>query len=325
MIIELDLWDSNINRGAGFVCKPNPYRLNLPNLHLPTKFEKRTMVRTTPRTALFLPWILLLRHLSDHVQAFVSILHRHPNPSSTVQPATPGISGPDPATKPDFDTLSGPLGKQMDDILLKVFHDKLSEEVFPGQTPKKNATFEHIVELTHHLVRTSPSAEHIQRASQNVLRSLFPSWLPPQYKILFSRPFPQFSAEMNAAVTWAASTWLMGSSTLNTTTTVHVERCRFLEESGCISVCVNACQIPTQNFFAQDMGLPLTMEPDYETFACDFRFGEMPPTEQQPTAPCLLQCPSAGVYRHGISSSSSSSSSKTSPVGNVTATTTVLG
>eukprot|EP00631_Chrysoreinhardia_giraudii_P006000 CAMPEP_0197425758 /NCGR_PEP_ID=MMETSP1170-20131217/32187_1 /TAXON_ID=54406 /ORGANISM="Sarcinochrysis sp, Strain CCMP770" /LENGTH=52 /DNA_ID=CAMNT_0042953345 /DNA_START=1 /DNA_END=156 /DNA_ORIENTATION=- len=28
-----------------------------------------------------------------------------------------------------------------------------------------------------------------------------------------------------------------------------VKRCRFLEESGCASVCVNACKMPTQAFF----------------------------------------------------------------------------
>ena len=36
-------------------------------------------------------------------------------------------------------------------------------------------------------------------------------------------------------------------------------RCRYLEETGCASICINSCKLPTQEFFAQDMGLPLTM------------------------------------------------------------------
>ena len=88
-----------------------------------------------------------------------------------------------------------------------------------------------------------------------------------------------------------------------------VKRCRFLEESGCASVCVNSCKIPTQNFFMEDMGLPLTMTPDYETYECQFSFGILPTAESELEAkstPCLLRCPSSGgmrTWHDGISSS----------------------
>jgi len=29
---------------------------------------------------------------------------------------------------------------------------------------------------------------------------------------------------------------------------LKIEKCRFLETSGCLSTCVNACKIPTQRF-----------------------------------------------------------------------------
>lgn len=83
-----------------------------------------------------------------------------------------------------------------------------------------------------------------------------------------------------------------------------VKRCRFLEESGCASVCVNACKIPTQNFFIEDMGLPLTMTPDYETHECQFSFGVMPNLKEEIEAkntPCLSRCPTAGGLRMGHS------------------------
>ena len=119
----------------------------------------------------------------------------------------------------------------------------------------------------------------------------------------------QFSARMNAWVTGVAGTWLMGECEVNDVEVdgvvykdqgLLVKRCRFLEESGCASVCVNSCKIPTQNFFNEDMGLPLTMTPDYETHECQFSFGLMPDTQGELDAkstPCLSRCPSAGGMR----------------------------
>jgi hypothetical protein len=57
---------------------------------------------------------------------------------------------------------------------------------------------------------------------------------------------------------------------------VLVERCRVLEETGCASVCLNVCKMPTQSFFTDEIGLPLTMVPNYETFECQFVFGATP-------------------------------------------------
>jgi Beta-carotene isomerase D27-like, C-terminal len=115
---------------------------------------------------------------------------------------------------------------------------------------------------------------------------------------------------MNAWATMLAGTWLMGECEINDVEVdggeigigqgLLVKRCRFLEESGCASVCVNSCKIPTQNFFLQDMGLPLTMTPDYETYECQFSFGMTPSIQSEVEAkntPCLSRCPSAGGMR----------------------------
>lgn len=86
-----------------------------------------------------------------------------------------------------------------------------------------------------------------------------------------------------------------------------VKRCRFLEESQCASVCINCCKIPTQNFFMEEMGLPLTMTPDYETFECQFAFGRKPDEEElllAKSTPCLSLCPSAGALRQWHNSNS---------------------
>ena len=36
-------------------------------------------------------------------------------------------------------------------------------------------------------------------------------------------------------------------------------------------------QIPTQTFFTDTFGLPLTMKPDFEDLSCEMVFGEVPP------------------------------------------------
>nr|CAD1840606.1 unnamed protein product [Ananas comosus var. bracteatus] len=37
---------------------------------------------------------------------------------------------------------------------------------------------------------------------------------------------------------------------------VHIKKCRYLENSGCVGMCVNMCKIPTQDFFTNEFGLP---------------------------------------------------------------------
>lgn len=56
---------------------------------------------------------------------------------------------------------------------------------------------------------------------------------------------------------------------------------------------VNMCKIPTQKFFTDMFGLPLTMNPNFETLECDMIFGESPPPlEEDPVynQPCLSPC-----------------------------------
>ena len=75
---------------------------------------------------------------------------------------------------------------------------------------------------------------------------------------------------------------------------VLLERCRVLEESGCASVCLNVCKLPTQAFFNETVGLAVTLVPDYETFECRFVYGKTPPPPEQDEAfntPCFSQCP----------------------------------
>jgi hypothetical protein len=53
-------------------------------------------------------------------------------------------------------------------------------------------------------------------------------------------------------------------------------------------------QLPTQEFFTEDFGLPLTMNPNFEDLSCEMIFGQAPPpmeADAVATQPCFIpQC-----------------------------------
>ncbi|XP_037495567.1 beta-carotene isomerase D27, chloroplastic isoform X2 [Jatropha curcas] len=66
---------------------------------------------------------------------------------------------------------------------------------------------------------------------------------------------------------------------------VHIKKCRYLENSGCVGMCVNMCKIPTQDFFTNEFGLPLTMNPNFEDMSCEMVYGQAPPPfEEDPVS-----------------------------------------
>ncbi|CAI5510545.1 unnamed protein product, partial [Closterium sp. Naga37s-1] len=96
---------------------------------------------------------------------------------------------------------------------------------------------------------------------------------------------------------------------------VKIEKCKFLDESKCAGSCIHTCKMPTQAFMFQDMGVPLLMEPNFEDFSCEFKFGvRAPPRDTDPVllTPCLATCPIRFPSRS--SSSLSPSPSTSSPL-----------
>ncbi|CAM9627123.1 unnamed protein product [Ectocarpus sp. 4 AP-2014] len=218
-----------------------------------------------------------------------------------------GRAGPTDAT-PTYDDT-----RPLDQILLGLFRSKLAEEV-GGDGDAFDPGYDGLMDMIKVLNEKFPSKRKTQEASRRVLKSLFPSWLPASFAVMFSKPFPAFSSRLNAWVTLVASQWLMGPSKLNdieiddgTVGVGHgllVERCRFLEAAGCASVCMNTCKarrrVPTEEFFAKDMGLALEMTPNYEDFSCQFSFNKTPLARDMDEAfrvACFEQCPSRGAIR----------------------------
>lgn len=73
---------------------------------------------------------------------------------------------------------------------------------------------------------------------------------------------------------------------------IVVEKCKFLQESGCKGMCLHSCKLPAQQLF-DELGLPLRVSPDFDSQECQWNFGEAaPPVEEDPTWPqgCLSGC-----------------------------------
>ncbi|KAI5406784.1 beta-carotene isomerase D27, chloroplastic [Lathyrus oleraceus] len=137
-----------------------------------------------------------------------------------------------------------------------------------------------------------------QEVVREVLLSMLPPGAPDQFRKLF--PPTRWAAEFNAALTVPFFHWLVGPSEVieveingvKQKSGVRIKKCRYLENTGCVGMCVNMCKIPTQDFFTNEFGLPLTMIPNFEDMSCDMVYGQTPPSfEDDPVSkqPCYAE------------------------------------
>ncbi|KAI3429383.1 hypothetical protein D9Q98_005478 [Chlorella vulgaris] len=157
-------------------------------------------------------------------------------------------------------------------------------------------TFRGMVEVSRSLMKGRSAAQQ-----RDAVAAGFPQ-VPPWFRRVF--PYSRKGAEINARITPAFFTWLVGPMQTAAVeidgqqqmSAVKIERCRYLAESNCVGMCVNLCKSPTQHFFTTQLGMPLTMNPNFEDLSCEMVFGnEPPPLEADPVAtqPCLATCATA--------------------------------
>lgn len=163
--------------------------------------------------------------------------------------------------------------------------------------------YDGLIEIVKRLFTKSKDRTEVEAASVRILRSLFPPFLLPLFRALVAPLFGgKPAAILTARVTQATCQWLMGPCSVNTIdlqdgssleSGVLVERCKYLEESKCAGICVHTCKIPSQTFITDYMGVPLTMEPNFEDFSCQFKFGVEAPARKDDESlktPCLEIC-----------------------------------
>ena len=185
--------------------------------------------------------------------------------------------------------------------MIRFFAYKMSQAVGKGTDLDG---YDGLVDLSQQVMRLY-DARGQQAVIGQMLRSLIPSIVLKLIRTLFAPT--QLILEWNA---WFASRmfeWLVGPCELKTVEVVgfdgesrtqhsgiHIQKCRYLEQSGCVGMCINMCKLPTQEFFAKEFGFPLTMTPNFEDLSCEMVFGQVAPplnTEQAYAQPCLTdQC-----------------------------------
>ena len=185
-----------------------------------------------------------------------------------------------------------------DRIFIRLFSRKMSNAV--GQrTPLRG--YDGFVDLSKKIMQGRNGTEQ-QALVTVVLKSLIPTPVLWLIRTLFSPT--QLVCELNAWFATVLFEWLVGPCEVIEVTVpgekgqprqqksgVHIKKCRYLEQSRCVGMCVNMCKQPTQHFFTRDFGIPLTMTPNFEDFSCEMVFGETPPaleTEASYHTPCLV-------------------------------------
>ncbi len=153
------------------------------------------------------------------------------------------------------------------------------------------------------------NAREQQAAVAQVLQSLVPA--PVRWVIRTAFAPTRLVCVLNAWFAAQMFEWLVGPCEVTQAdvkgldgtvrqqpSAVHIQKCRYLADSQCVGMCVNMCKLPTQAFFTEKFGIPLTMTPDFGDLSCKMIFGEMPLAPKDDPAfsePCLSECDAGKV------------------------------
>jgi Beta-carotene isomerase D27-like, C-terminal len=192
----------------------------------------------------------------------------------------------------------------IDRLFIWLFSRKMSQAL---RTETKFSGYEGFVDLSKQIMQ-GRNAQQQQVIVAQVLQSLIPAPVLWGIRTLFSPT--RLVCVLNAWFAAQLFEWLVGpcvveeaevnladGTTRSQPSGVHIQKCRYLADSGCVGLCVNLCKVPTQTFFTEQFGIPLTMTPNFEDLSCKMVFGQIPTPPETDAAyhqPCLQQqCPTA--------------------------------
>ena len=185
----------------------------------------------------------------------------------------------------------------LDRFLIWLFTRKMAQAV-GGDTPLPG--YPGLVDLSKQVMQ-GRDAQGQQAVIGKMMRSLIPSAVLLLIRTLI--PPSRLILEWNAWFANRMFEWLVGPCELQEIEVIgadgqvrtqrsgiSIKKCRYLEESGCVGMCINMCKLPTQEFFAQEFGFPLRMTPNFEDLSCEMNFGQVAlplETESAYHQPCL--------------------------------------
>ena len=202
----------------------------------------------------------------------------------------------------------------LDKFLLKIFRNFVTENT-GGVTSEKEGIEGLLDQGRSFMLQPNQTAEAQHTMVSDTLGGLMTPVLPPFYRIFMSGIVPKdlgtpwdgkqigpwfYAPFLTAFVTPTFFKFLVGPSTPNRRKDgqlggLLVEKCKFLQESGCKGLCLHQCKLPAQQFFDEKLGLPLTVSPNFVTQECQWSFGEVPrPVAEDESFPkgCLAGCES---------------------------------
>jgi hypothetical protein len=201
----------------------------------------------------------------------------------------------------------------LDKTLLSIFR-KLVEKNTGGVTSDKPGIEGLLDQGRQFMLQPGQTPEAQHKMVYNTLAGLMTPALPPFYRIFMSGIVPKLGTDydgkqlgpwfyapwLTSVVTPTFFAFLVGPSKPNRRKDgqlggLVVEKCKFLQESGCKGLCLHQCKLPAQEFFQDALGLSLTVSPNFVTQECQWSFGEVPlPPSQDPSFPkgCLVGCES---------------------------------
>ncbi|KAI9118891.1 hypothetical protein K1719_009566 [Acacia pycnantha] len=114
-------------------------------------------------------------------------------------------------------------------------------------------------------------------------------------------PSSRIAREYFAAFTTMFFAWLVGHCEVRESevngirekNVVHIKKCRFLEQTNCVGMCVNLCKMPSQSFIKDSLGMPVNMVPNFDDMSCEMIFGQDPAASTDDPAlkqPCYKLC-----------------------------------
>jgi Beta-carotene isomerase D27-like, C-terminal len=188
---------------------------------------------------------------------------------------------------------------RLDRLFIWLFSRKMAKALGKGTSLQG---YDGFVDLSKKIMQ-GRNAQEQQKVVAQVLDSLVPSPVLAVIRTLFSPT--KLVCELNAWFATLLFEWLVGPCEVREVEVqgddqqrrvqksgVHMKKCRYLEQSGCVGMCINMCKLPTQTFFTEGFGIPLTMTPNFEDLSCEMVFGQMPPPLEEEAAyqqVCLVE------------------------------------
>lgn len=204
----------------------------------------------------------------------------------------------------------------VDIILLSIFRNLVVKNT-NGVTSQQRGILGLVEQARTYMLQPGQTAERQHQMVRDTLRDLMTPILPPFYRIFMSGIVPEnsflgreydnkqygpwfYAPFLTSFVTPTFFGFLVGPSYPNRRKDgefggLVVEKCKFLQESNCKGICLHQCKLPAQQFFQDELGLSLTVTPNFDTQECQWSFGEIPLSpEDDPSFPtgCLVGCES---------------------------------